>query len=151
MDIECRRTTTTPGGEEYVRWSGMGVWHHTGSLSSGCQSRRLGSEKQDHMDGVVASDPVPIAPTANLVISKGVRCAAALWAGVAGAVKWYSQSVLQAAAELLILQMETQGNPFSQSSACGSAVEWARAREQVETDERRRRYTASSMATEREF
>ena len=75
MDIECRRTTTTPGGEEYVRWSGVGVWHHTGSLSSGCQSRRLGSEKQDIMDGVVASDPVPVAPTANLVVSKGVRCA----------------------------------------------------------------------------
>ena len=83
MDIQCRRTTTTPGGEEYVRWSGVGVWHHTGSLSSGCQSRRLGSEKQDITDGVVASDPVPVAPTANLVVSKGVRCAAALWAGVA--------------------------------------------------------------------
>ena len=110
MDIECRRTTTTPGGEEYVRWSGVGVRYHTGSLSSGCQSRRLGSEKQDITDGVVASDPVPVAPTANLVVSKGVRCAAALWTGVAGAVKWYSQPVPQAAAELLILQMETQGN-----------------------------------------
>ena len=109
-DVQCRGVTTAPGGEEYVCRPGLGVGHHTGSLSHCCQGRRPGSEEQDVADGVVVSNPVPVASTPHLVVSKGIRCAAELWATITGAVEWHSQPVPQAAAELLILEVEPQGS-----------------------------------------
>ena len=95
-------------GDHGSRWGGVclpalrvGVGDHTRSLSRRCQGRRPGSVEEDGTDGIVPSDSVPVASTPNLVVSIGVRCAAALWAGVTGAMKWHSQPVPQAAAELL--------------------------------------------------
>ena len=70
-DVQCRRATTAPGGEEYVCRPGLGVGYHTGSLSRWCQGRRPGSEEQDVADGVVASNPVPVASTPTWWSPKG--------------------------------------------------------------------------------
>ena len=78
-DVQCRGATTAPGGEEYVCRPGLGVGYHTGSLSRWCQGRRPGSEEQDFADGVVASNPVPVASTPHLVASKrGPLCCGTL-------------------------------------------------------------------------
>ena len=55
----------------------------------------------------MASYPVPIATTANLMIPKWVCGGVALWAGVGRAVEWYAKPVSQAAAELLVMEEET--------------------------------------------
>ena len=100
VDVQGGRTTTTPGGEEDVSWSGEGVGDQVGHLPRRGQGSGLGGAEEYVTDGIVACNPIPIAPTTNLVVAKGVRCAAAFWAGVGGAMKWNSQPVPQAAAEL---------------------------------------------------
>ena len=56
----------------------------------------------------MTGDPIPIAPTAHLVVTKGVCCVMAFGTGVGGAVKGYSQPVAQTAPELLVLKVKTQ-------------------------------------------
>ena len=69
-------------------------------------------------------------------------------------MKWNSQPVPQAGAELPVVEgrpRAADGTPLSQSPACGSADERARARARVEgAGERRYWCKASSMASERE-
>ena len=65
---------------------------------------RLSSTVQHITDCIVASYPVPIAATANLMVPEWVRCGVALWAGVGRTVEWHTQPVPQAAAKLLIVK-----------------------------------------------
>ena len=86
------------------------VQDEVGHLFGWRQGSRLGSTKDGITDGVVPQDPITASPTANLMVSKHTSNTVALWAGVGRAVKGNSQPMAEAAAELLVLQVETQPN-----------------------------------------
>ena len=69
------------------------VGDQAGHLFGGSQGGRLGSAEDDVPDGVVAGYPIPVASTADLVVTKRVSCVVAFRAGVGGAVKGHSQPV----------------------------------------------------------
>ena len=79
----------TPDGEKNISRSGERVCNEVGRLLGGSQGSRLGSTEDDITNGIVLGDPIPISPTADLVVSKRVSCVVAFRAGVGGAVKRY--------------------------------------------------------------
>ena len=114
MHVQCSRETTGPGGEANVGWQGKRVSDQIGQLLilSRCQSSRLGSTEQHVTDGIrsMTCNPVPVATTANLMVTEGVSDGVAFGAGVGRAVEWRAQPVPQAAVELLVVEEETQGS-----------------------------------------
>ena len=110
VHVQGSRSTTAPGGQEDVSWSGEGVGDQVRHLPRRGQGSRLGSAKEYISDGIVSCNPVCVAPAPDLVVPKGVCCAVAFWTGVGRAVERNSQPVTQAAAELFVMEMETQGS-----------------------------------------
>ena len=93
MDIQGSWPATAPGREEDISRPGERVGDQAGHLFGGSQGGRLGSAEDDVPDGVVAGYPIPVASTADLVVTKRVSCVVAFRAGVGGAVKGHSQPV----------------------------------------------------------
>ena len=104
MHVQCSRVTTGPGGEVNVGWPGS---DRIGHLLSRCQSSRLGSTEQHVTDGIrsMTCNPVPVATTANLMVTEGVSDGVAFGVGVGRAVEWHAQPVPQAA---VVVEVETQ-------------------------------------------
>ena len=93
MDIQGSWPATAPGREEDISRPGERVGDQVGHLFGWSQGGRLGSAEDDVPDGVMAGYPIPVASTADLVVTKRVSCIVAFRAGVAGAVKGHSQPV----------------------------------------------------------
>ena len=81
VHVQSSRSTTAPGGQEDVSWSGEGVGDQVRHLPRRGQGSRLGSTKEYISNGIVSCNPVCIAPAPDLVVPKGVCCAAAFWTG----------------------------------------------------------------------
>ena len=74
MDIQSNRPATAPGGNKYISRPGERFRDEIGHLLGRSQGSRLGSTVDDIPDGIMSRDPVSVAPTSDLVISKRVNC-----------------------------------------------------------------------------
>ena len=110
MNIQSSRTTSTPGGEVDVSRTGEGAGDQVGHLLRWSKGSRLASTVKHVMDGIVTCYPVPVATTANLMVTISVGHGMAFRAGIGSAMEWHTQPVPEAGAKLLVTEEEAQGS-----------------------------------------
>ena len=97
-----------PMWEEDIRRAGQGARDQTREFLRGGQGSRLGSRINDVSHCVMSSNAVTIPSTPDLVISKLIGSAAALWAAVGRAVKRDPQPVLKATPKLSVVEVKAK-------------------------------------------
>ena len=85
------------------------IGDHPGSLLSWAQGSCLGCGKQDISNVVVTRDPIPVSPTADLMVSHCVCIEATYRALIGIPVEGDPQPVSQRVSELLIVDVKAKG------------------------------------------
>ena len=117
VDVQSSRTTSTPGGEVDVSRAGEGAGDQVSHLLRWSKGSRLGSTVEHVTDGIVTCNPVPLPPTANLMVTIRVGHGMAFRAGIGSAVEWHTQPVPEAGAKLLVTEEEAQGSRRHRSTS----------------------------------
>jgi len=108
-NIQGRRLTAFPDGQENVGWAGLGTGDQCGDLSPWRQSGGLSRQEDCVTDRVVSGNTVPVATASNVVVSELVGRATTNGAWGVFGLHPDSEVVLETKSELPVQKVETQG------------------------------------------